>query len=60
VDSRIDLDDVKKINFLTLLELELGPLRRQARSLSLYQMRYPGSILLNYWKFVYNYLNFDR
>ena len=37
------MDDVKKRKFLTLPGLELRPLRRPARSQSLYRLRYPGS-----------------
>jgi hypothetical protein len=39
---RTGLDDVKKIKILHLLELELGPFGRPARSQSLYGLRYPG------------------
>jgi hypothetical protein len=44
VDPRADLDDVERRTFLTLLGLELRPLRRPARSQSLYRLRYPGCI----------------
>jgi hypothetical protein len=40
VGPRAGLDDVEKINFLTLPGLELRP-----RSQSLYRLRYPGSLL---------------
>jgi hypothetical protein len=40
---RAGLDDVEKGKFLTLPGLELRPLRRPARSQSLYRLRYPGS-----------------
>jgi hypothetical protein len=39
---RTDLDDVENRKFLTLPGLELQPLRRPARSQSLYRLRYPG------------------
>jgi hypothetical protein len=45
VDPRAVLDDVKKRKFLTLPGLERRPLRRPARSKSLYRLRYPGSRL---------------
>jgi hypothetical protein len=37
VDPRAGLDQVEKIQFLTLTGLELWPLRRPVRSLSLYR-----------------------
>jgi hypothetical protein len=43
VDPRVGLDDMEKIKFLILPGLELRPLRRPARSQSLYRLRYPGS-----------------
>jgi hypothetical protein len=43
VDPRVGLDDVEKRKFLILAGLELRPLGRQARSQSLYRLRYPGS-----------------
>jgi hypothetical protein len=43
VDPRAGLDDVEKINFLTLAGLELRPLSHPTRSQSLYRLRYPGS-----------------
>jgi hypothetical protein len=43
VDPRASLDDVEKRKFLTLPGLELRPFGRQARSQSLYRLRYPGS-----------------
>jgi hypothetical protein len=42
MDPRVGLDDVEKRKFLTLPELELRPLGRPVRSLSLYQVRYPS------------------
>jgi hypothetical protein len=45
VGPRTGLDDVEKNKFLTLPGLELRPLRRPARSQSLYRLRYPGSCL---------------
>jgi hypothetical protein len=47
VDPRAGLDDMVKRKFLTLPGLELQPLGRPAYSQSLYQLRYPGS-LINY------------
>jgi hypothetical protein len=44
VGTRADLDDMEKGKFLTLLGLELRHLGRPARSQSLYQLRYPGSL----------------
>jgi hypothetical protein len=41
---RAGLDDVEKRIFLTLPGLEFRPLSRQARSQSLYRLRYPGSV----------------
>jgi hypothetical protein len=46
VGSRDGLDDFEKRKFLTLTGLELRPLRRPARSQSLYRLRYPGFLLL--------------
>jgi hypothetical protein len=43
VDPRASLADLEKRKFLTLPGLELRPLSRQARSQSLYRLRYPGS-----------------
>jgi hypothetical protein len=40
VDLRVGLDDLEKTKFLTLPGLELRPLGRTARSLSLYRLRY--------------------
>jgi hypothetical protein len=45
VDPRTGLDDGEKRQFLSLSGLELRPLDRPARSQSLYQLRYPGSVL---------------
>jgi hypothetical protein len=45
VDPTAGLDDVEKRKFLTLPGLERRPLCRPARSQSLYQLRYPGSLL---------------
>jgi hypothetical protein len=42
---RTGLDDTKKRKFLSLPGLELRPLRRAARSQSLYRLSYPGSQL---------------
>jgi hypothetical protein len=42
MDPRAGLDDMKKWKFLTLTGLELRNLGRQARSQSLYRLRYPG------------------
>jgi hypothetical protein len=42
VDRRAGLDDMERRKFLTLLELELRPLGRRARSQSLYRLRYPA------------------
>jgi hypothetical protein len=44
MDPRASLDDVEKRQFLTLLELELRPLGRPARSQSLYRLPIPASI----------------
>jgi hypothetical protein len=43
VSPRAGLGDTKMITFLTLPRLELRPLGRPARSLSLYRLRYPRS-----------------
>jgi hypothetical protein len=43
VGPRAGLDDVEKRKFLTLPGLELRPLRRPARSQSLYRLLYLGS-----------------
>jgi hypothetical protein len=43
VGPRIGLDDMERRKILPLSGLELQPLRRPARSQSLYQLRYPGS-----------------
>jgi hypothetical protein len=45
VNPRAGLDDVEKIKYLTVPGLELRPLSHPARNLSLYRLRYPGSIL---------------
>jgi hypothetical protein len=55
VGPRAGLDDMKKWIFLTLLRFELRPFGRQARNLSLYRLRYRGSLvcsgsLLECWK----------
>jgi hypothetical protein len=42
-DPRAGLDDTEKRKFLKLLELELRPLSRPARSQSLYRLTSPGS-----------------
>jgi hypothetical protein len=47
VDPRVGLDDVEKRKFLALPALELPPLGLPARSQSLYQLRYPGSLGAN-------------
>jgi hypothetical protein len=47
VAPRTGLDDVEERKFLTLPGLELRPLRRPARSQSLYRLRYPGSYLIS-------------
>jgi hypothetical protein len=44
VVPRTCLDDVEKRKLLTLPGIELLPLRRPARSQSLYRLSYPGSI----------------
>jgi hypothetical protein len=46
VITRARLDDLEKRKFLTLPRLELQPFIRSARSQSLYQLRYPGSLLI--------------
>jgi hypothetical protein len=51
VDPRAGLNDVEKRKFITLPGLELRILGRPARSQSLYQLCYPGSI---YHMFFYN------
>jgi hypothetical protein len=43
VGLRIGLDDIERRKFLPLPGLELRPLRRPARSQSIYRLRYPGS-----------------
>jgi hypothetical protein len=43
VDPRASLDGLEKRKFLTLPGLELPPLRRSARSQSLYRLRYSSS-----------------
>jgi hypothetical protein len=43
MDLRAGLGYVEKRKFLTLPGLELRPLRRPARSQSLYRLSYPGS-----------------
>jgi hypothetical protein len=45
VDRRAGVDDMEKCKFLTLPGLELRPLSRQARSQSLYRLRYRVHIL---------------
>jgi hypothetical protein len=54
VDPRAGLDEMEKWKFLTLPGLEPRPLSLQARSQSLYRLRYPGSsnLLIN---FIYAY-----
>jgi hypothetical protein len=42
VGPRTGLDDVEKKTFFILPGLEHRPLRRPARSQSLYRLRYPG------------------
>jgi hypothetical protein len=51
VDPSAGMDGVEKRKYLTLLELELRPLVRPARSQSLYRLSYPGSCLTRstYW-----------
>jgi hypothetical protein len=49
VDSRAGLDDLKKWKFLTLPGLEPRPLRRPARSQSLYRLRYPDYYYYYYY-----------
>jgi hypothetical protein len=46
MDFRAGLADVENRKFLTLQGLELRPVRRPARSQSLYRLRYPGSIII--------------
>jgi hypothetical protein len=46
VDSRAGVDDVEKRKFLTLPGLHIRPLGRPTRSQNLYQLCYPGSLLL--------------
>jgi hypothetical protein len=48
VDPRAGLDNKEKKQFLTLLELELLPLRRPSRSRLLYRLSYPGSQVITY------------
>jgi hypothetical protein len=43
VDPRTSLDDMEKIQFLTLSGLKLQDLGRPARGQLLYLLRYPGS-----------------
>jgi hypothetical protein len=43
VDPRVGMDDLEKRKFLTISGLKLRPLRRPARSQSLYRLRDPGS-----------------
>jgi hypothetical protein len=50
VDPRVDLDDLEKRKFVTLMGLELRRLGRPARSQSLYRLRYPGSFVSIYKK----------
>jgi hypothetical protein len=54
VGPRASLDDVEKRKFFTLPGPELQLLGRQARSQSLYRLRYPGS----YNKELYSLLNY--
>jgi hypothetical protein len=53
VDPRSGLDDFEKRKFLTLPGLELRPLRRPARSQSLYRLRYSGvhGMIISKWIF---------
>jgi hypothetical protein len=51
------IDDVEKRKFLTLPGLELRPLGPQARSQSLYRLRYPGS---HYYYYYYYYYLFQK
>jgi hypothetical protein len=44
VDPRAGVDDMEKRKLLTLPGLELRPLSRPARSLSLFRLSYPGSL----------------
>jgi hypothetical protein len=46
VGPRTGMDDVEKRKFLILPGFELRPLGRPVRSLSLYRLRYPGSLKL--------------
>jgi hypothetical protein len=41
-DPRVGLDDMEKLNFLTLPGLELRPLGRPACTQSLYRLSYSG------------------
>jgi hypothetical protein len=55
VDPRAGLDDLEKRKFFTLPGLELRPLSRPARSQSIYQLRYAGSVpRLNHSRFLTN------
>jgi hypothetical protein len=47
VNPRAGLDHLERRKFLTLPGLELRPLRRPARSQSLYRLSYPGSFATN-------------
>jgi hypothetical protein len=46
VDPRADLDDVEKRQFFNLPGVELRPLGHSASSQSLYQLCYPGYVLM--------------
>jgi hypothetical protein len=50
VDPRAGLDNVEKRKFLTLPGLELRPLSRPARSLSIYRLRYIHSPHTPSWR----------
>jgi hypothetical protein len=47
VDPRAGLHEVEKRKFLTLPRLELRPLSRPARSQSVYQLHFPGAIVIS-------------
>jgi hypothetical protein len=51
VGLRAGLDDVEKGKFLTLPELELGPLGHPARRQSLYRLCYPGPQAYEEWMY---------
>jgi hypothetical protein len=48
VGLRVCMDNLEKRNFLPLPELELRPLGPPVRSQSLYRVRYPDSVRVNY------------